>query len=220
MARIACPDCSTAYEVPGQLLADEPVVRCAQCGREWKAAERDGDDAVRESAHPSDGGLALAPPGVRNDPLASLRPVPMSAADRVDFSAVADVFDEIHLDDLADPAPEAVPAAQTAAADMEPGAGADATAEAGEDAVAFAPLATAAPEPEAADAPAAAPARAPVLGWRERVEDMVEPLLLALAWVGSIGVLAGAGWIAFLYRAQIVHAWPPSRRLFDLLGLA
>jgi hypothetical protein len=210
------------------LLADEPVVRCAQCGREWKAAERDGDDAARESAHPSDGGLALAPLGVRNDPLASLRPVPMSAGDGLDFSAVADVFDEIHLDDLADPAPEAVPAAQTAAADMAPAAGADATAEAAEDAagetagdaVAFAPLATAAPEPEAADVPSAAPARAPVLGWRERVEDMVEPLLLALAWVGSIGVLAGAGWIAFLYRAQIVHAWPPSRRLFDLLGLA
>jgi predicted Zn finger-like uncharacterized protein len=43
---------------------------------------------------------------------------------------------------------------------------------------------------------------------------------LALAWLLSFAVLGGAGYAAFLYRAEIMQAWPPATRLFAALGLA
>jgi predicted Zn finger-like uncharacterized protein len=43
---------------------------------------------------------------------------------------------------------------------------------------------------------------------------------LVLAWLLSLAVLGGAGYAAFLYRAEIMEAWPPATRLFAALGLA
>ena len=43
---------------------------------------------------------------------------------------------------------------------------------------------------------------------------------LTLAWIGSGVVLAGLLAFAFLFRAPIMQAWPPSTRLYAALGLA
>lgn len=42
---------------------------------------------------------------------------------------------------------------------------------------------------------------------------------LALAWIASLVLLAGLGGGAVLKRDAVMHAWPPSERLFAKLGL-
>jgi hypothetical protein len=55
----------------------------------------------------------------------------------------------------------------------------------------------------AAKLPAAAPAKtAPVAGW-----------------AASIALLIILGAAAIVFRAQIMHAWPPSERVYAALGL-
>lgn len=44
-------------------------------------------------------------------------------------------------------------------------------------------------------------------------------IVAGLAWLASVAVLAGAGWAAVAFRAEVMAAWAPSRRLFALLGL-
>jgi predicted Zn finger-like uncharacterized protein len=41
-----------------------------------------------------------------------------------------------------------------------------------------------------------------------------------LGWIVSVAVLAGLGWAACTYRAQISQIWPPSQRAYQALGLA
>jgi len=43
---------------------------------------------------------------------------------------------------------------------------------------------------------------------------------LAVAWVLSFAVLAALAWSAYDYRIAVMNAWPPSIRLYTLLGLA
>jgi hypothetical protein len=38
-------------------------------------------------------------------------------------------------------------------------------------------------------------------------------------WLGSIALIALLVWGAYAYRGQLMHVWPPSQRLYDLLGL-
>jgi predicted Zn finger-like uncharacterized protein len=45
------------------------------------------------------------------------------------------------------------------------------------------------------------------------------PLRLRLAWAASLLLLVVLGWSAYAWRAQIVHAWPPSARIYLALGL-
>jgi hypothetical protein len=52
------------------------------------------------------------------------------------------------------------------------------------------------------DAPASPPDRFAILGW-----------------VLTIAVLAAAGYAAYVFRAEIVAAWPPALRVYALLGL-
>jgi hypothetical protein len=42
---------------------------------------------------------------------------------------------------------------------------------------------------------------------------------LHLAWVGSFVVIVLLGWAAYAGRTPIMHAWPPSIRLYAALGL-
>lgn len=42
---------------------------------------------------------------------------------------------------------------------------------------------------------------------------------LATAWLASLVVVALLGWGLVTWRSDVMHAWPPSTRLFDLLGL-
>ena len=44
-------------------------------------------------------------------------------------------------------------------------------------------------------------------------------VVAGVAWLASGAVLAGAGWAAVAFRAEVMAAWAPSRRLFALLGL-
>ncbi len=40
------------------------------------------------------------------------------------------------------------------------------------------------------------------------------------AWAASLLILAGLGWAGLTYRAQVMHVWPPTERLYALFGLA
>ncbi len=45
-----------------------------------------------------------------------------------------------------------------------------------------------------------------------------EPVLIA-SWAVSIAVVIGLGWAAVTWRSSVMHAWPPSERLYTALGL-
>jgi len=42
---------------------------------------------------------------------------------------------------------------------------------------------------------------------------------LRAAWVASFVVLALLVWSSVAWRAELMHAWPPSIRVFDAIGL-
>lgn len=44
-------------------------------------------------------------------------------------------------------------------------------------------------------------------------------LVAAFAWAASVAVLAGGAWAAVAFRADVMAAWGPSRRIYALLGL-
>jgi predicted Zn finger-like uncharacterized protein len=58
----------------------------------------------------------------------------------------------------------------------------------------------------------------------ERLARPVEPPprspWLGVAWVGSLIVLAALAWGAVAWRADVMHAWPPSTRAYAMIGLA
>jgi len=58
----------------------------------------------------------------------------------------------------------------------------------------------------------------------ERLVRPVEPPRrtpwVGLAWVSSLIVVAALAWGAVTWRADVMHAWPPSTRAYAALGLA
>lgn len=44
-------------------------------------------------------------------------------------------------------------------------------------------------------------------------------MLAVLGWVATLALLGAGAWAAVTFRAPIMDAWAPSRRLYDLLGL-
>ena len=44
------------------------------------------------------------------------------------------------------------------------------------------------------------------------------PAVLA-GWIVSVAAVIGLGWAAVTFRHDIMHAWPPSERLYSTLGL-
>lgn len=42
---------------------------------------------------------------------------------------------------------------------------------------------------------------------------------LAIAWLASLAILGTAGWAGVAWRAAIIQAWEPSKRLYQWLGL-
>ncbi|HET6182532.1 MAG TPA: zinc-ribbon domain-containing protein [Acetobacteraceae bacterium] len=64
-------------------------------------------------------------------------------------------------------------------------------------------------------APLVAEARRPSIEPRARGGRMA----LALAWIGSVAVVLLALWAAFAWRAEIMHAWPPSARAYAAFGI-
>lgn len=59
---------------------------------------------------------------------------------------------------------------------------------------------------------------APLLN-RLNLTLMAEPALVA-GWTVSIAVLLALVWAAVIWRSDVMHAWPPSERLYTTLGLA
>jgi len=45
------------------------------------------------------------------------------------------------------------------------------------------------------------------------------PSRVLLGWIATILVCAGAGFAAYHFRPAVMHAWPPSIRLYRALGL-
>ena len=43
---------------------------------------------------------------------------------------------------------------------------------------------------------------------------------VAVGWLLSVGLLVALAWLAYDWRIEVMNAWPPSVRLYGLLGLA
>ncbi len=76
--------------------------------------------------------------------------------------------------------------------------------------------------PPVAETPAApAPQRAGAPSARTLVLASIAGNLVAVTgWAVSLGLILALGWFAVQNRTGIMHAWPPSQRLFTWLGLA
>jgi predicted Zn finger-like uncharacterized protein len=62
--------------------------------------------------------------------------------------------------------------------------------------------------------PPGGPARRRLPAWRGKVTA------LRLGWVASVLALGIGIWGAVAWRSGVMHAWPPSRRLYATLGLS
>jgi len=45
------------------------------------------------------------------------------------------------------------------------------------------------------------------------------PAAAWLGWVGTIVLLGVLAWSGYAYRTEVMHVWPPSQRLYSLLGV-
>jgi hypothetical protein len=45
-------------------------------------------------------------------------------------------------------------------------------------------------------------------------------MALAAAWLASIAVVLLLAWAAYAWRVEVMAVWPPSIRLYSMLGLA
>jgi predicted Zn finger-like uncharacterized protein len=75
------------------------------------------------------------------------------------------------------------------------------------------------PEPARAAEPAAPRAQEKLVPEPGERPSRALVVVAGLAWLASVGVLAGAGWAAVAFRADVMAAWGASRRLYALLGL-
>jgi predicted Zn finger-like uncharacterized protein len=195
--RIACPNCGAEYEVPDAMLASGPrMLKCARCDHRFQAeaprAAEPGPSSPEAGAVVSPGPGAVVSPG----PGAVVSP---EAGAVVSPEPGAVVSPEPGA--AASPAPPPEP---------EPPPRPDVVA----------PLRPPPPEPPPSRPP---PTRGP--SQHSPIEAVAaDPprggAALALAWLLSLAALGGAGYAAFLYRAEIMQAWPPAARLFAALGLA
>jgi predicted Zn finger-like uncharacterized protein len=87
------------------------------------------------------------------------------------------------------------------------------------------PVKAAEPEPEPD-----LPVRMPVAPAGKRVEEKLAPeppvraargmtVVAGLAWAASLALLGAGAWAGIAFRADVMAAWAPSRRLYVLLGL-
>ena len=195
--RISCPNCTATYDVPAELAAGRPVVRCVQCAQEWKLGQAP---------------TASARPAIPTETLLNPIPAEILGRPREPEPKPADtlVMDRAEAEPPA-PAEEPAPlAAEIASHDLEA-----ATLVEGE------PVATAA-EPVVAPEPAsAAVPHAPSESTLRLVLASIAGNLFAVTgWAFSLGLILALAWIAIQHRTGIMHAWPPSQRLFTWLGLA
>jgi hypothetical protein len=53
---------------------------------------------------------------------------------------------------------------------------------------------------------------------RLNLTTTTEAALIA-AWAVSIALVVGMAWAAVAWRGEVMHAWPPSERIYAALGL-
>jgi predicted Zn finger-like uncharacterized protein len=85
------------------------------------------------------------------------------------------------------------------------------------------------PSAATAEVPASAPIEAEPAGTAREEPEIFLPMdpppranritALRVAWAGSVVVIVLLGWAAYAGRTPIMHAWPPSIRLYAALGL-
>ncbi len=76
-----------------------------------------------------------------------------------------------------------------------------------------------APEPPAPELPVTAPPVTAPPSRRPLALRVPPGAALALAWLGSAMLIAALVMAALVFRKPVMHAWPPSIRLFAALGL-
>ena len=83
------------------------------------------------------------------------------------------------------------------------------------------PRLTLEPLPEPVPALAIPEGERPFVRVAERAAPPQEPRNGAawLGWIASLVLLALLAWGGYAYRDAVMHAWPPSERLYTLLGL-
>lgn len=168
--RVACPACSTAYDIPDRVLGTGArKLRCARCGTEWTSP-----------ASPAE----TAPTG------------PSPIAPRAEAAAPLPQYQE--------PTETEPPPLPTPSADI--------------------------PTPPAVSEPSIVRDRSRRT-WRPQVPEAPPPAdpgaerrpgtpaSVWLAWAGTIVVIAILVWGGYTFRAEVMHAWPASERLYAFLGL-
>ncbi len=191
--RIVCPACDAVYEVPDSLLgAEARALRCARCGHEWvpRAEAVAGGPLPDVPIH--DAPLPDAPPP--DVPLR--RPVPASLAERA-----AERVAERDAASLDNGVPRELP----------PPARRPPLSRLPEARVPESRVPTAPPAPSESSLTIFPP----LVGRPERSRGSAA----ALGWVASVLVLAAILAAAYVWRAEVQAAWPPSQRAYAAIGL-
>lgn len=223
--RISCPNCSATYDVPAELAAGRPVVRCVQCAEQWKLGQATSQPVSRPQRPempPAEALLAPIP-----DAVLGRAPTPEPGPATTPVAAAVDaVTTELTGDSLVlERPPTAAQGADAAAAPAEAALDTGRKAEpitavmeevASQDAPGVQPVVTTATpatpaKPVQADGPSAA---------QLVLASIAGNLIAAAGWAFSLGIVLALGWMAVYHRTGIMHAWPPSQRLFTWLGLA
>ena len=187
--RIACPECSAAYDVPAERVPPGKGVRCARCGGVWTPVAL--EDAV--------------PPLVVREPAVVVEPA-VERASVVERAAVTEVVP------VPVPVPAVVPAEPERALVVERPLAverAEVAAVPATEPVRDLPGDAAEQPPVAAEAPVVAAAGPAV---RPGVPVWV-------GWVLTGVVLAGLGGAAVAWRGEVMRAWPASERVYRAVGL-
>lgn len=206
--RISCPNCSATYDVPAELAAGRPVVRCVQCAQEWKLGQT---PAIALTTPPPAPAPTLAP-SAPTPPEPLLNPIPPELLGRPAEAKPAAETLEMDRATSARPEEDGEPAplaAEIASQDLEAAT-----------VVPDEPVAPAAEAPPAVAAPASAPRTGTVSALRLALASFAGNLFAVTGWAISLGLLLALAWVAIQHRTGIMHAWPPSQRLFNWLGLA
>jgi len=213
--RIVCPSCDATYDVPAELMAGRPVVRCVQCERQWKIGETAAQSAPKSIPDEIATALSRIPPEVVG---ASRTKAPAQAA--------RPAGDDLMLAEPREPDGAAGETGEPPAVDAEPARPSlkSGLADADYDRAAIAEPVLPYTTPRAPMPPTAAAAAAELIraqtGGGPWISRQTADLIAATGWALTVGLLVGLGWLAVQHRLPIMEAWPPSMRLYMLLGLA